>query len=104
QPRRPARCHRGCCTGRGDQRHAGARDHGATESRSAGLTDSRGAVWVEPALLAEVRSLGSTTGGRLRQPSYVGLREDAEPDVVDAATVEAGVAASAQGHGGRWRR
>ncbi|MEJ5888137.1 non-homologous end-joining DNA ligase [Pseudokineococcus marinus] len=66
--------------------------------------DARGAVWVEPALLAEVRSLGSTTGGRLRQPSYVGLREDAEPDVVDAATVEAGVAASAQGHGGRWRR
>ncbi|MEJ5946212.1 non-homologous end-joining DNA ligase [Pseudokineococcus basanitobsidens] len=51
--------------------------------------DARGALWVRPELRAEVRSLGSTTGGRLRQPSFVGLREDAEPDVLDPA---AGVA------------
>lgn len=63
--------------------------------------DARGAVWVEPALVAEVRSLGATTGGRLRQPAYVGLRADAEPDVVDAATAAAG--AEPRGPGG-WRR
>lgn len=62
--------------------------------------DARGAVWVEPALRAEVRSLGATTGGRLRQPSYVGLREDAEPDVVDGAVAAAGAA----GRSGRWSR
>ncbi|MEJ5912875.1 non-homologous end-joining DNA ligase [Pseudokineococcus sp. 1T1Z-3] len=47
--------------------------------------DARGATWVEPHLRAEVESLGSTSGGRLRQPSFLGLRADAEPEVVDPA-------------------
>lgn len=43
----------------------------------------RGARWVEPALVAEVAFTGWTPDGRLRHPSYLGLREDkAAADVV----------------------
>jgi len=38
--------------------------------------DARGAVWVRPELVVDVASLGVTTGGRLRQPSYLGVRTD----------------------------
>jgi len=41
--------------------------------------DARGAVWVEPRVVVEVRSLGSTGGGRLRQPAYLGVRHDLTP-------------------------
>ncbi len=41
--------------------------------------DARGAVWVEPRLVVEVRTLGATAGGRLRQPSFIGVRHDLEP-------------------------
>ncbi len=44
---------------------------------------SRSAQWVEPALVAEVEFRGWTRSGRLRAPSYKGLRPDKEPaDVV----------------------
>ncbi|WP_369811088.1 non-homologous end-joining DNA ligase [Quadrisphaera sp. DSM 44207] len=47
--------------------------------------DAAGATWVHPTLAVEVRHLGWTTGGRLRQPSYRGLRLDAGPDAVARA-------------------
>lgn len=43
--------------------------------------DARGTTWCLPELAVEVRSLGATVGGRLRQPAYVGIRDDAVPDV-----------------------
>ena len=39
-------------------------------------TDAAGATWVQPVLVCEVQSLGVTPQGRLRQPSYRGLRVD----------------------------
>jgi bifunctional non-homologous end joining protein LigD len=41
--------------------------------------DARGTTWVEPTLLVEVRYLGHTEGGRLRQPVFLGVRTDLEP-------------------------
>jgi bifunctional non-homologous end joining protein LigD len=38
--------------------------------------DARGTTWVEPTLLVEVRYLGHTEGGRLRQPVFLGVRTD----------------------------
>ena len=42
--------------------------------------DAAGALWVEPQLVVEVAHLGYSGGRRLRQPAYLGLRTDAEPD------------------------
>ncbi|HEY6798022.1 MAG TPA: non-homologous end-joining DNA ligase [Kineosporiaceae bacterium] len=47
--------------------------------------DARGATWVTPTLLVEVRYLGHTEGGRLRQPVFLGVRTD-----VTASDVAAG--------------
>lgn len=44
--------------------------------------DASGARWVRPELVVEVRSLGwggGADGPRLRQPSYLGVREDLTP-------------------------
>jgi bifunctional non-homologous end joining protein LigD len=41
--------------------------------------DAAGTLWVEPALVVDVESLGLGTQGRLRQPSYRGLRTDLAP-------------------------
>lgn len=41
--------------------------------------DAQGTTWVEPVLVVDVESLGTSTGGRLRQPSYRGLRSDLTP-------------------------
>lgn len=38
--------------------------------------DATGTTWVEPSLVVEVASLGFTPQGRLRQPSYLGVRLD----------------------------
>ncbi len=38
--------------------------------------DARGTVWVEPVLVVEVESLGLSSQGRLRQPSYQGVRAE----------------------------
>ncbi|MEH6796581.1 MAG: ATP-dependent DNA ligase [Rhodococcus sp. (in: high G+C Gram-positive bacteria)] len=46
-------------------------------------TDRKGAVWVKPALVGEVRFYEATESGHLRHPSWRGLRPDKEPkDVV----------------------
>lgn len=47
--------------------------------------DSVGVTWVRPEIVVDLRSLGESSGGRLRQPSYVGLRPDLTPeDLVEA--------------------
>ncbi len=38
--------------------------------------DARGATWVEPVVVVELKHLGETSAGRLRQPSFVGIRHD----------------------------
>ena len=46
--------------------------------------DAVTARWVEPRVVVEVRHLGRTEGGRLRQPVFRGIRDDVEPaDVRD---------------------
>lgn len=41
------------------------------------VVDARGTVWVRPEIVVDVQALGGvTTAGRLRQPSYRGLRPD----------------------------
>jgi bifunctional non-homologous end joining protein LigD len=44
--------------------------------------DGKGATWVEPQIVIEVRHLGRTEGGRLRQPVFRGLRPDIDPEEV----------------------
>jgi bifunctional non-homologous end joining protein LigD len=41
--------------------------------------DARGTFWVDPTVLVEVRYLGHTEGGRLRQPVFLGVRPDLTP-------------------------
>lgn len=41
--------------------------------------DARGTVWVEPVLVADVEFHGLSDAGRLRQPSWRGLRGDLTP-------------------------
>jgi len=41
--------------------------------------DATGTVWVRPEVVVELASLGLTGGGRLRQPSFQGVREDLSP-------------------------
>jgi bifunctional non-homologous end joining protein LigD len=48
--------------------------------------DAKGTTWVRPELIVEIASLGLTPGKRLRQPSYLGTREDlttADLEVLD---------------------
>lgn len=40
--------------------------------------DAAGAHWVRPQLVVDVESLGVNTSGRLRQPSFRGIRDDLE--------------------------
>lgn len=42
--------------------------------------DAAGARWVRPELVVDVESLGFSSHGRLRQPSYQGVRHDLAPD------------------------
>jgi bifunctional non-homologous end joining protein LigD len=46
--------------------------------------DAVGTVWVRPQVVVELASLGLTGGGRLRQPSFQGVREDLSPDDLGA--------------------
>lgn len=48
--------------------------------------DAVGARWVRPELVIDVRALGRSSGGRLRQPSFVGMRPDLTPADVGEAT------------------
>jgi bifunctional non-homologous end joining protein LigD len=42
--------------------------------------DAKGTTWVRPEVVVEIASLGMTPGQRLRQPSYLGVREDLSPE------------------------
>lgn len=44
--------------------------------------DALGTTWVEPRVVVEVRHLGRTEAGRLRQPVFRGIRTDVDPDDV----------------------
>jgi bifunctional non-homologous end joining protein LigD len=44
--------------------------------------DAKGATWVEPRIVVDVRHLGRTENGRLRQPVFRGIRADLEPEDV----------------------
>lgn len=50
------------------------------------VPDARGVTWTEPALVVDVTFTARTRAGRLRHPTFVSLREDADPAEV---TVEA---------------
>lgn len=53
---------------------------GAPFSEEVPAEDAVDAVWVRPVLVADVESLGFSSGGRLRQPSWKGVRDDLSPD------------------------
>jgi bifunctional non-homologous end joining protein LigD len=42
--------------------------------------DAKGTTWVRPELVVEIASLGLTPGMKLRQPSFLGVREDLSPE------------------------
>jgi bifunctional non-homologous end joining protein LigD len=44
--------------------------------------DADGAHWLEPRVVVEVRYLGRSENGRLRQPVFRGLRADVDPAAV----------------------
>lgn len=50
--------------------------------------DAQGTVWVEPQVVVDVRYLGRTGGGRLRQPVVRGLRTDLTVEDVAEQDVE----------------
>jgi bifunctional non-homologous end joining protein LigD len=52
--------------------------------------DALGTVWVEPTVVVEVAALGLTPGGRLRQPSFLGVRHDLDPQDLMPSTPEEG--------------
>lgn len=45
--------------------------------------DATGTAWVRPEVVVEIAALGVTDGGRLRQPSYQGIRFDLAPGDVE---------------------
>ncbi|HEY5994042.1 MAG TPA: DNA ligase D [Gallionellaceae bacterium] len=57
---------------------------------SSSLPHLSGVHWVKPALVVEVEYAERTRDGLLRQPSFLGLREDVEPEQVESlgATLE----------------
>lgn len=50
---------------------------------SPSMPNARGAHWVQPTLVVEVRYVEHTRDGLLRQPSFLGIREDVEPEQVE---------------------
>ncbi|HEY6095608.1 MAG TPA: DNA ligase D [Gallionellaceae bacterium] len=64
---------------------------------SASLPRLRGLRWVEPRLVVEVEYAERTRDGLLRQPSFLGVREDLDPEQVDSpeATLEEAAAVPA---------
>lgn len=62
----------------------GARGRGTSPFLAVPRVDAAGAQWVEPDLVVDVESLGFSSHGRLRQPAFVGVRDDLAPaDVTD---------------------
>ncbi len=60
---------------------------------AAGEKPPRGAIFVEPRLVAEVEFAEWTSAGNIRAPSYKGLREDKDPATVVREDPQAGPAA-----------
>lgn len=58
--------------------------------------DARGVHWVQPRLVAEIQFAQWTDDGRLRQPSFLGLREDKTPRDVHRETAKPIAAARTQ--------
>jgi bifunctional non-homologous end joining protein LigD len=54
-------------------------------ARPSSLPGSRGVHWVEPRLVVEVEYVERTRDGLLRQPSFVGVREDLEPEQITSS-------------------
>jgi len=52
---------------------------------SSSLPRLRGVHWVQPKMVVEVEYLERTRDGLLRQPSFLGVREDLEPQQADSA-------------------
>lgn len=50
--------------------------------------DALGTLWVRPAVVVDVQSLGLSAQGRLRQPAYRGLRPDLSPEDLRDTTDE----------------
>lgn len=50
--------------------------------------DVDGTTWVTPRVVVEVESLGAGSGGRLRQPSFQGVRDDLTPEDLLASEAE----------------
>jgi len=53
---------------------------------AAGLADSADTTWVEPRLVVQVAFAEWTSEGLLRQPSFLGVREDIDPESVTRET------------------
>ena len=49
--------------------------------------DARGTTWVEPQVVVEVRTLGTSQQQRLRQPTFMGIRTDLTPDDVRTQSI-----------------
>jgi bifunctional non-homologous end joining protein LigD len=61
--------------------------HGSPFCDEVPAVDAKGTTWVRPEIVVEIASLGFTPGMRLRQPSYLGMREDLDPaDLVPIGT------------------
>ncbi len=57
----------------------------ATSPFDGPVPDARGATWTEPALVVDVAFTERTRAGRLRHPTFVSVREDADPSQVTVA-------------------
>jgi bifunctional non-homologous end joining protein LigD len=53
-----------------------------TATVAAPRSETRGAHWIKPQLVAEIAFTEMTRDGTLRHPSYLGLREDKKPEAV----------------------
>ncbi|MCK9354723.1 MAG: DNA ligase D [Gallionella sp.] len=62
---------------------------------SPSLPNARGVHWVQPALVVAVQYVERTRDGLLRQPSFLGIREDVEPEQVESSDANLEEAASA---------
>lgn len=61
---------------------------------SPSLPATRGVHWVKPTLVVEVEYAERTRDGLLRMPTFVGLREDVEPEQIDSSDASLEEAAS----------
>jgi ATP-dependent DNA ligase len=59
-----------------------ARMETATSSFAGDRLPRRGVHWVKPKLIAQIGFTEWTTGGKLRHPRFLGLRDDKEPTEV----------------------